>query len=93
MTTKAKHLIEEFAALPDASKREVLRELLRICRDSQSPGMSNDELTSAARDVLVPYDGREGKPWLALAGSLSGEAGRELARALRDEFGRDEIDV
>jgi hypothetical protein len=33
------------------------------------------------------------QPWLALAGSLSEEEGRELARAVRDAFGRDEIEV
>jgi hypothetical protein len=33
----------------------------------------------------------DGAPWLALAGSLSEAAGRELARAVRDEFGRDLI--
>jgi len=33
------------------------------------------------------------QPWLALAGSLSEEEGRDLARAVRDAFGRDEIEV
>lgn len=33
------------------------------------------------------------QPWLALAGSLGEEEGRELARAVRDAFGRDEIEV
>lgn len=33
------------------------------------------------------------QPWLALAGSLTEEQGRELARAVRDAFGRDEIEV
>ncbi len=33
------------------------------------------------------------QPWLALAGSLSEEEGRELARVVRDAFGRDEIEV
>ena len=35
----------------------------------------------------------DGQPWLALAGSLTEEEGRELARAVRDAFGRDEIEV
>ncbi|HEX7829398.1 MAG TPA: hypothetical protein VF787_07060 [Thermoanaerobaculia bacterium] len=34
-----------------------------------------------------------GQPWLALAGSLTEEEGRDLARAVRDAFGRDEIEV
>jgi hypothetical protein len=33
------------------------------------------------------------QPWLALAGSLSEEEGRALARSVRDAFGRDEIEV
>jgi len=33
------------------------------------------------------------QPWLALEGSLTEEEGRELARAVRDAFGRDEIEV
>ena len=33
------------------------------------------------------------QPWLVLAPSLTEEEGRELARAVRDAFGRDEIEV
>lgn len=33
------------------------------------------------------------QPWLVLAGALGEEEGRELARAVRDAFGRDEIEV
>lgn len=33
------------------------------------------------------------QPWLALAGSLGEDEGRELARVIRDAFGRDEIEV
>jgi len=33
------------------------------------------------------------QPWLALAGLLDQEEGRELARAVRDAFGRNEIEV
>lgn len=36
---------------------------------------------------------RRDQPWLALAGSLSEEEGRQLARTVRDAFGRDEIEV
>jgi hypothetical protein len=41
------------------------------------------------KDVPAAHD----QPWLALAGSLTEEEGRELARAVRDAFGRDEIEV
>jgi hypothetical protein len=59
MTAEAKHLLKEFGALPDPSKREVLAELLRIARDLEYPEMTSDELTSAANDVFLGYDERE----------------------------------
>ena len=33
------------------------------------------------------------QPWMKLAGSLSTEDGQAVARAIRDAFGRDEIEV
>ena len=59
MTAEAKHLLEEFGALPDPSKREVLAELLRVSRHLDYPEMSDEELTSAANDVFLAYDERE----------------------------------
>ena len=59
MTAEAKHLLEEFGALPDPSKREVLAELLRVSRYLDYPEMSDEELTSAANDVFLAYDERE----------------------------------
>jgi hypothetical protein len=59
VTTEAKHLIEEFGALPDPSKREVLAELLRLARHFDYPEMSEDELTAAADEVFLSYDDRE----------------------------------
>jgi hypothetical protein len=59
VTADAKHLIEEFAALPELSKREVLAEILRISRDLDYPHMSDDELTLAANEVFLTYDERE----------------------------------
>lgn len=35
----------------------------------------------------------QNQPWLRLAGSLPDEEGRALARAVREAFGRDEIEV
>jgi hypothetical protein len=35
----------------------------------------------------------QNQPWLSLAGSLPDEEGRALARAVREAFGRDEIEV
>lgn len=59
MTAEAKHLIEEFGALPDPSKREVLAELLRLSRNLDYPEMGEDELTSSANEVFLGYDERE----------------------------------
>ena len=59
MTAEAKHLLEEFGALPDPTKREVLAELLRVSKYLDYPEMSDEELTSAANDVFLAYDERE----------------------------------
>jgi hypothetical protein len=39
----------------------------------------------------LPSEGSQ--PWLRLAGSLGEEEGRVVARAVREAFGRDEIEV
>lgn len=36
---------------------------------------------------------RTEQPWMKLAGSVSAEDGRAVAKAIRDGFGRDEIEV
>jgi hypothetical protein len=59
VTAEAKHLIEEFGALSDPAKREVLAELLRLSRDLEYPVTSDDDLTSAANEVFLSYDKRE----------------------------------
>lgn len=59
MTAEAKHLIEEFGALPEPSKREVLAELLRISRNLDYPEIADDELTAAANEVFSSHDDRE----------------------------------
>ncbi len=59
MTADAKHIIEDFGALPDPAKREVLAELLRMSRYIDYPEVSGDELLSAADEVFLEYDRRE----------------------------------
>ena len=59
MTAQAKHVIEEFQALPDQAKREVLAELLRTSRYIDYPETSDDELLSAAEAIFLEYDRRE----------------------------------
>jgi hypothetical protein len=45
--------------LPDAAKREVLAELVRISRSIDYPEISDEELVSAANDVFLAYDDEE----------------------------------
>lgn len=59
MTAEAKHLIEEFGALPEPMKLEVLAELLRISRNLDYPEIGDDELSSAANELFLAYDDRE----------------------------------
>jgi hypothetical protein len=59
VTSEAKHIIEDFEALPDPTKREVLAELLRMSRFIEYPPVSDDELASAADEVFLEYDRRE----------------------------------
>ena len=59
MTADAKHFIEDFGALPDPAKREVLAELLRMSRFMDYPHVGDDELLSAADEVFLEYDRRE----------------------------------
>ena len=59
MTAPGKHIIEEFEALPDAAKREVLAELIRTSRFLDYPQVADDELLSAADEIFLEYDRRE----------------------------------
>ncbi len=59
MTADAKHLVDDFRALPHPAKREVLAELTRISARIDDPAVSEEELTSAANDVFLAYDERE----------------------------------
>ena len=61
MTAEARHFVEDFRALPDTVKREVLAELVRISGRIEYPSMSDDELLAAANDVFLTYDEREGE--------------------------------
>ncbi len=59
MTAGARHFVEEFGALPDPEKREVLAELIRMSRYLEYPEMSEDELMAAADVLFLEYDRRE----------------------------------
>ena len=59
MTAEAKHIIDDFGALPDPTKREVLTELLRISRYLDYPEASDEELLSSADEIFREYDRQE----------------------------------
>jgi len=59
MTTEAKHVLEEFQALSDAAKREVLVEILRISDDLDYGELSDEELAFAANEVFLALDKEE----------------------------------
>jgi hypothetical protein len=61
LTGDAKHLLDDFRALPDTVKREVLAELVRIAGRIDYPEVADDELLAAANDVLLGYDEREAR--------------------------------
>ena len=59
MTTEAKRLVEEFEALPDEIKREVLTELIEIAQRIDDPELTDEELLLAANDVFAIHDAEE----------------------------------
>jgi hypothetical protein len=59
VTADAKHIIDDFGALPDPAKREVLADLLRISRHLDYPAVADDELLAAADELFLAYDRRE----------------------------------
>ncbi|HYR27030.1 MAG TPA: hypothetical protein VEU30_01105 [Thermoanaerobaculia bacterium] len=59
MTADARHIVENFRAIPDAAKREVLAELVRICGAIDYPAMADEELLAAGNEVFLTYDERE----------------------------------
>jgi len=59
VTAQGKHIIDEFEALPDQTKREVLAELIRSARFIEYPEVPAEELLSAANEIFLDYDRRE----------------------------------
>jgi hypothetical protein len=59
MTSVGKHIVEDFANLPDPEKREVLANLLRISRHIEYPQVSDKELVASADTLFLEYDWRE----------------------------------
>ncbi|MGH2396724.1 MAG: hypothetical protein ACRDFW_06990 [bacterium] len=59
MTRKAKMLLDEFDALPDQERAEIVAELLRRAALEPHDLPNADDLTSAADHLFVGLDRRE----------------------------------
>lgn len=56
MTAAAAHIIEDFEALPEPEKREVLAKLLRIASHLDYGPISEEELLASADEIFVAFD-------------------------------------
>jgi hypothetical protein len=61
MTASAAHIIEDFEALPEPEKREVLAKLLQIASHLDYGPISEEELLTSADELFVAFD-REEQP-------------------------------
>ena len=59
VTAAGKHIVDDFANLPDQEKREVLANLLRISHEIQYPAVSDEELVTSAESLFLEYDRKE----------------------------------
>ena len=59
VTEAARHLLEEFEALPDVDKREVVVELLRLSILAPHSSPSDEDLLYSADQVFLDLDRRE----------------------------------
>ena len=59
MTAAAQHFIDDFEALPEPEKREVLARLLHIASHLDYGPISDEELESATDAVFVSLDAEE----------------------------------
>ena len=59
MTATAEHIIEDFEALAEPERREVLARLLQIASHMEYGAISDEELASATDALFVAYDAEE----------------------------------
>jgi hypothetical protein len=59
MTQAAKKLLDEFEALPDREREDVLAALLRWAATAAHEGPTDDELVAAADEAFADLDRRE----------------------------------
>jgi hypothetical protein len=59
MTTEAKRLIEEFEALSDEAKQEVVAEILHLSLNIDESELTDEERCRVAAEVWAAYDAEE----------------------------------
>lgn len=59
MTASGKQILDEYVALPDQEKKEVLSNILRLVADLEYPDTSDEEYRTAAEAVFLEYDRHE----------------------------------
>lgn len=59
MTAAAEHIIEDFEALPEPEKREVLAKILQIASQMDYGPITDEELLASADEIFVMFDGEE----------------------------------
>jgi hypothetical protein len=57
--TAAAQIIEDFEALPEPEKRQVLAKLLQLASHMEYGAISDEELVSATDALFVAYDAEE----------------------------------
>lgn len=59
MTAASAHIIEDFEALPEPEKREVLAKLLQLASHMDYGPISEAEMLASADQIFVAYDREE----------------------------------
>jgi hypothetical protein len=59
MTAAAEHFIQDFEALPEPEKQEVLAKLLRIASQMDYGPITDEELLASADKIFVALDREE----------------------------------
>jgi hypothetical protein len=73
-------------------KAEYLADEQKLRLEGPLEGVEDHQKVIVAVDVSAEEPGDE-RPWIRFRGILSQEAGREVALAIREAFGRDEIEI
>jgi hypothetical protein len=59
MTAAAEHIVEDFEALPDPERRQVLAQILKIASQMDYGPITDEELLASADEVFVMFDREE----------------------------------